>query len=182
MTEPIKIEPAANLTERYRIRLEKEAHVFAAAHFITFAGNICEPLHGHNYGVAVEIEAPLDENQYVIDFIAVRDELTAITQTLDHRMLLPTSHPLIEVTADEREVTARFGDKRWVFPRTDCVLLPLTNTTSELLARYIGLALRERLAARLPAQVVGSITRFLVEVDENHGQRGIWSLAADAVH
>jgi len=37
----------------YRVRLDKEQHVFSAAHFITFNGDVCERLHGHNYRVAV---------------------------------------------------------------------------------------------------------------------------------
>ena len=75
----------------YRVRLAKEHHVFSAAHFITFAGDVCERLHGHNYRVAVEVTGPLDKNQYVVDFIALRDELKVITDDLDHRVLLPAS-------------------------------------------------------------------------------------------
>src|SRR5436853_7096802 len=87
----------------YCVRLEKEQHVSSAAHVITFNGDVCERLHGHNYRVAVEVDGPLDQNQYVIDFIALRDELKAITDELDHRVLLPTGHPLIRVTAGDRE-------------------------------------------------------------------------------
>ena len=29
-------------------------------------------------------------------------------------------------------------DREWLFPRDDCVLLPIENTTAELLARYIA--------------------------------------------
>ena len=89
------------MSATYSIRLQKEHHVFSAAHFITFAGNICERLHGHNYRVEVEIFGPLDENQYVVDFIAARDELKKLTDELDHRVLLPDRHPLIKVTAGE---------------------------------------------------------------------------------
>ena len=60
-------------TERYRVRVTKDHLVFSAAHFITFNGNICERLHGHNWRVAVEVAGPLDENSYVFDFIALRD-------------------------------------------------------------------------------------------------------------
>ena len=81
------------MTANFSVRLAKEHHVFSAAHFITFAGNVCERLHGHNYRVKVEVFGPLDENHYVIDFIALRDELKKITDGLDHRMLLPTRAP-----------------------------------------------------------------------------------------
>ena len=155
----------------YRVRLDKECHVFSAAHFITFNGNVCERLHGHNYRVAALVEGPLDENQYVIDFIALRDELKAITDELDHHVLLPASHPLIRVTAGDKQVEVVFtpDDRRWIFPRGDCVILPVANTTAELLARYIGQKLSEAIRRRtgLPP------ARLEVAVDENHGQWGI---------
>ncbi len=62
----------------YRVSLEKEQLVFSAAHFITFAGNICERLHGHNYRVKCEVHGALDENEYVVDFIAFLLELYLI--------------------------------------------------------------------------------------------------------
>jgi 6-pyruvoyltetrahydropterin/6-carboxytetrahydropterin synthase len=156
----------------YRVRLEKEHHVFSAAHFITFNGDVCERLHGHNYRVAVEVTGPLDENQYVIDLIALRDELKALTDELDHHVLLPTTHPLIRVTASEQEVEAVFSPdgRRWIFPRGDCVLLPVSNTTAELLAAFLG----QRLLAAIEKRTGFRPTRTQVEVDENHGQWGIW--------
>lgn len=156
----------------YRVRLEKEHFTFCAAHFITYAGDICEPLHGHNYRVSAEMTGPLDENQYVVDFIAARDALAAITSALDHRVLLPESHPAIKVTSDDREVTAKFEDRRWVFPVGDCVVLPVANTTAELIANYIG----EQLLAALTGH--GFKPHSLeVAVDECQGQQGVcrWS-------
>jgi 6-pyruvoyltetrahydropterin/6-carboxytetrahydropterin synthase len=156
------------MPEIYRVRLDKEYHVFSAGHFITFAGDICERLHGHNYRVAVEVEGPLDENHYVIDFIALRDALKEITDELDHRMMLPTEHRAIRVQANDKEVEVTFDQRRWVFPRGDCVLLPVPNTTTELLARTIGLRLMDRLAS-----LTGSRPqRLRVAVDENNGQWG----------
>src|SRR5689334_9730703 len=136
------------MSETYRVRLTKDYLVFSAAHFITFNGNICERLHGHNYRVTAEVFGPLDENHYVIDFIALRDMLHAIVLGLDHHVLLPTGHPQIKVTADDTSVEAAFDERRWVFPRGDCVLLSVPNTTAEMLARHIGRRLLVELAAR----------------------------------
>ncbi len=160
------------MSESYLVRLQKEYHVFSAAHFITFAGNICEQLHGHNYRVWAEVEGALDENQYVIDFIALRDALKTITDSLDHHMLLPTSHPLIHVVAHEREVEVTFQERRWVFPREDCVLLPVPNTTAELIARHIGHLLLDELQRRVGCRP--QVVR--VGVDENHDQWGVCEL------
>lgn len=157
------------MPDSYRVRLTKDYLVFSAAHFITFNGNVCERLHGHNYRVTADVFGPLDENHYVIDFIALRDILHAIVLELDHHVLLPTDHPLIRVTADEKSVTAVFEDRGWVFPRGDCVLLPVPNTTAEQLARHIG----RRLLAELAARGLPKPERVSVEVDECEGQSAV---------
>lgn len=161
----------------YAIRLAKEAFTFSAAHFITYNGDVCEPLHGHNYRVTVEASAPLDENRYVIDFVATRDAIAAITAELDHRVLLPTEHPRIRVEQTDEgrpEVVARYEDRRWVFPADDCRLLPVANTTAEELARWIGERLLEALGER-----GASIRGLTVSVDECDGQVGVCRLLGD---
>ena len=157
------------MSETYRVRLTKDYLVFSAAHFITFNGNICERLHGHNYRVTAEVFGPLDENHYVIDFIALRDTLHAIVLELDHHVLLPTGHPTIRVTADERSVEAVFEERRWVFPRGDCVLLPVPNTTAEMLARHIG----QRLLAELANRGLAPPQQVSIEIDECEGQSAV---------
>jgi 6-pyruvoyltetrahydropterin/6-carboxytetrahydropterin synthase len=87
-------------------------------------------------------------------------------------MLLPTGHPLIHVEPSDESVEVTFRERRWVFPRGDCVLLPVANTTAELLARYLAIRLRDALAARTPAK----LHRIRVGVDENHGQWGVCDL------
>ena len=131
--------------ESWSVRVTKDTLVFSAAHFITFNRNVCERIHGHNWRVEAEIEGPLDENHYVFDFIALRDGLQALVHELDHRVLLPDRHSMIQVVIsdDEQEVTARFENRRWVFPREDCLILPIENTTAELIARWIGMLLIE---------------------------------------
>jgi 6-pyruvoyltetrahydropterin/6-carboxytetrahydropterin synthase len=151
---------------QYHVSVEKDELVFSAAHFITFNGNICERLHGHNYRVRAEAAGPLDENQYVFDFIALRDNLKVLTQELDHRVLLPTQHSTIRVSANDTEVTAQYEARRWVFPREDCILLPLVQTTAELLAKYLG----ERLLERLSFQKIPRPEILRISVDECYGQ------------
>lgn len=161
------------MAERFRVRLEKADMVFSAAHFITFNGNICERLHGHNYRVFAEVVGGLDENQYVVDFIALRDAMRGLVETLDHHVLLPTHHPMIRVVSRDGEIEAKFESgsetRRWVFPKGDCVLLPVENTTAELLAKYLGHRLQSDLEAR-----TGQRFALVVGVDENGGQWGIW--------
>jgi 6-pyruvoyltetrahydropterin/6-carboxytetrahydropterin synthase len=160
------------MAEQFKIRVTKDHLVFCAGHFITYEGSQCERLHGHNYRVAVEVEGRLDQNYYVFDFIALKQRTKAVTSELDHRMLLPTASRLIHVSPDAREVRVSFGERKWLFPLEDCVLLPIQNTTAESLARYIAGRLLDML--RNEHRFVPDVLR--VEVEENFGQSAMYEL------
>lgn len=154
--------------QMFSIEVEKEQLIFSAAHFITFGENICESIHGHNYRVRCRIEGPLNEHGYVADFIAVRDHLHELVRSLDHHVLLALNHPTIKVDdSSPQEVVVTFAERRWVFPRGDCALLPIRNTTAELLAAF----LTEKLAPTI-REIADSACTLEIGVDENEGQWG----------
>jgi len=159
------------MPERFTVRVTKDYLVFSSGHFISYEGDKCERLHGHNYRAAVEVEGALDENYYVFDFIALKARTKAITDELDHRMMLPTRNRVIMLEESSRSVRVRYKEREWVFPRDDCVLLPIENTTAELLARYIGERLREDL--RTAYRFVPEVLR--VEVEESFGQSATYA-------
>jgi 6-pyruvoyltetrahydropterin/6-carboxytetrahydropterin synthase len=154
------------MNKRFKVRVTKDHLVFCSGHFISYEGNKCERLHGHNYRTAVEVEGPLDQNFYVFDFIALKQMTRAITDELDHRMMLPTRNQLIKLHEQGRSVRVTYRDREWVFPREDCVLLPIENTTAELLAEYIAQRLLETF--RQQHQFEPGVLR--VEVEESFGQ------------
>lgn len=161
--------------ERFQVKLRKAVHVFCAGHFITLADDLCEAVHGHNWTVGVDVEAAPCPHGMVIDFIRLRDLLSAIVARLDHRMLLPERNPLLAVTTEpgptgRAETTVRFRDRRWIFPADECALLPVANTTAEWIARWIGLELLAALATA-GTPLTGTIR---VEVDECLGQSAVW--------
>ncbi len=163
------------MAERFKVRVTKDHLVFCSGHFISYEGDKCERLHGHNYRTAVEVEGDLDENCYVFDFIALKHLTKAITDELDHRMLLPTRSALIAVEPGAKSIHVRYRDREWLFPRDDCVLLPIENTTTESLARYIGQRLLEELRRQHGYQ-----PRVLrVEVEENIGQSATFECRPD---
>ena len=84
-------------SERYKVRVTKDYLVFCSGHFISYEGDKCERLHGHNYRAAIEIEGALDENFYVFDFILLKARAKLITDELDHRMMLPTKNRVIHL-------------------------------------------------------------------------------------
>ena len=65
------------------------------------------------------------------------------------------------------------GKPRYVFPRRDCALLPIPNTTVEMLAQL----LTDRLRAELEMMGARGLTAIEMEVEENFGQSAVYRLA-----
>jgi 6-pyruvoyltetrahydropterin/6-carboxytetrahydropterin synthase len=149
----------------FSVAITKEDLVFAAAHFITFAGHRCEKLHGHNYRASLFVEGGLEpDSWFVVDFSAVKQIMRRLTAELDHRVLLPRDNPKLAIAERNGSVHVAFaGEPRYVFPAADCVILPIPNTTVEMLAQYLA----GRVRAALGPVHLKTIT---VEVEENFGQ------------
>src|SRR5438094_10350920 len=96
------------MAERYKVRVTKDHLVFCSGHFISYEGDKCERLHGHNYRAAVEVEGELDENHYVFDFIALKQRTKPIIDSLDHYVMLPTKNALIDVEERGDSVRGRY--------------------------------------------------------------------------
>ena len=161
---------------KYTVRVSKDYLGFCSAHFIVFGSNVCERLHGHNYQVAAEIEDELKADHLVFDFIEFKQILEGITDSLDHRMLIPLNSDTLGVEVTEENVRITSDEKEWIIPRDDCVLLPIENTTAELLARWVSGQLSEKLEAKL-----GQLPRVLrVEVFESPGQSATIELSNEA--
>ena len=163
------------MPERFQVRVSKDYLVFCSGHFISYEGDKCERLHGHNYRAAIEVEGILDENYYVFDFIMLKNRARLITDELDHRMMLPTRNRVILLEESPSSIRVRYKDREWLFPRGDCVLLPIENTTAELLARYIGERLCDDL--RATCNYVPPVLR--VEVEESFGQSARYEWQSD---
>ena len=159
----------------FRVSVEKDYLVFASAHFITFEGHRCEGLHGHNYRARVTVEGALNEAVwFVFDFVELKRIMRILCDEIDHLVLLPTQSRRVQL-AEEGEVVrvSVDGQPRYVFPRRDCALLPIPNTTVEMIARLLA----ERLhAAIAPADAAG-LTAIEMEVEENFGQRAVYRVA-----
>lgn len=152
--------PESSSTDFYSVRIGKEYLSFSAAHFITFENGQCEAVHGHNYGVSVEVTGPLNDAGYVVDFLALRELVRSLLAEWDHRVLLPTKHPTMCVAECDSEVEVRYQGRRWVFPRDNCALLPIESTTAELLAKQL---------ARLIAEEMRALSAIRIEVSECDG-------------
>ena len=156
----------------FSVTVAKDYLVFSSAHFITFAGHRCEGLHGHNYRARVTLDGVLDEEAwFVFDFVILKQIMRRLCDEIDHKVLLPLENPKIQIGEQGESVTVAYeGKPRYVFPRSDCALLPIPNTTVEMLAEL----LTTRLRAELETIGARGLTAIEMEVEENFGQSAIY--------
>ena len=158
----------------FRVSVNKDYLVFASAHFITFAGHRCEGLHGHNYRARITVEGALDTgNWFVFDFVELKRIMRALCDEIDHLVLLPLQSDRVAVTEEgDRVLVSVDGAPRYVFPRRDCALLPVPNTTVEMIAKMLA----ERALAQLRDARATGLTAIELEVEENFGQAAVYRL------
>jgi 6-pyruvoyltetrahydropterin/6-carboxytetrahydropterin synthase len=159
------------MSRRFSIEVDKDYFNFASAHFLLFANGSREPLHGHNYQVSVTVEGDLDRAGVILNFITFKPLIKQICDDLDHRTLIQSDSSHLKIQRNGKEVRVFYKDQRIILPRRDIILLPLVNTSTELLAEYLAEQIRRKIRAQFPAAQVHLIE---VGVEESRGQRGVF--------
>ena len=137
---------------------------FSSAHLLP-GHKKCSVLHGHTYVIHAKFYGEKDKQDFVIDFSIVKSSLRKIADRLDHKILIPKTNTYFEIA--DKEIQVAFDDKKYVFPKKDCVLLPMNSVTAENLAEFILEELLKEMD--LPKNV----KKLEIGVDEGFGQ-GVW--------
>lgn len=163
------------VADGFKVSVSKEYLSFSSAHFITLAGHQCESLHGHNYRVGVVVEGAVDpECAFVVDFAVLKRILRPYVQAVDHKVLLPTGNTKMQLRPEgDRMVVNYLGGERFVFPLSNCALLPVSNTTAEMVAEYLAHRVREDLRR----EGLAHLDAIEIEVEESPGQSGYYRLS-----
>jgi 6-pyruvoyltetrahydropterin/6-carboxytetrahydropterin synthase len=151
-----------------QVTVAKESLRFSAAHFLTLPGHVCERLHGHNYRVAVTVDGPVDPSTgFVVDFAVLKRVVQAVIEPLDHRVLVPSANPSLRTREADGQMVVDYGRPGWlVVPAAHACLLPVAQTTAELLAEWMA----AKVWTVLRAEGGSGLTRLLLELEESAGQ------------
>ncbi len=159
------------MTPTYAIRLAKQDFKFSVAHFTIFGPARAEPLHGHNYRLALEVVGDaVDELGLLADCDRLKRAARAACAALDDKVLLPEASSFLAVGrsgvakgGQAGTLAVRFADREYRFPEDEVLLLPLANVTMELLARWAW----ERIAKVARG---GAVQSLMIEIEETPGQ------------
>lgn len=158
----------------FKVSVSKDYLVFSSAHFITFRGHQCETLHGHNYRVGVTVEGSVDdETMFVVDFSILKKCVRKLVDEIDHKVLLPLKNPKLAFRdAGAQRHVDYFGAHTYTFPVVDCAMMPIENTTAEMIAQYFARRTREELLG----MGIGNLTAIEMEVEESFGQAATYRM------
>ncbi|MDR0911236.1 MAG: 6-pyruvoyl tetrahydropterin synthase family protein [Methanobrevibacter sp.] len=160
---------------------------FSSAHIIP-GHPFCGYIHGHSYFVDVEIEGEKSGDfNFVVDFKDVKNSARAVCKSLDHRLLIPIFNKFFnfkdinpedlsldyfnENFNDLNSIKFSVKDKKYSIPKTDCVLLPLAETSAEALSIYFT----EIILNDLNTKGYKNIKSISVGVNEGIGQGAIYT-------
>jgi 6-pyruvoyltetrahydropterin/6-carboxytetrahydropterin synthase len=123
-----------------KVKVSRIGESFSATHFLPWHEK-CSHLHGHNWDVDVTIEGSLSFNGIVVDFSQIKSLLSNILKELDHKILIPMKNKNIVVANNDNSIAVSAkrvcGDLEVIGVLEEFAMLPIENTTAEILAEYI---------------------------------------------
>lgn len=138
------------------IRLEREAQKFSAAHMTIFVDGSKEALHGHNYQVSVRLSTgphafsrtSKKVMSEMLPFALLKKEIKSICDSLDEKILLPETSPLLKTIPSGRKENVDFTvcGAFYSLPKSEVIWLPVPTISCETLSEtFLG-----ELLARIP--------------------------------
>lgn len=148
------------------LHLAKENMKFSSAHFLVFDENRAERLHGHNYRVRAAIYLPwihFSEQAYGVDFSLLKKIIKDHLDQWDEHILLPAARKDMKIQEKGKGLELLFRDREYLFPKDEVVLLPIQNTSVEMLSELLCESLGKAFA---PLGIRG----LKIQVEETLGQ------------
>ncbi|MES9971994.1 MAG: 6-carboxytetrahydropterin synthase [Candidatus Thiodiazotropha sp.] len=141
---------------------------FNSAHFITF-NNSCENLHGHNFHVRIQAYGDNNDDAFVIDFVHLNRLAAEVCLSLHDKILLPGTSSEVTIVEGDSQMEVSSYDKTFSLPAVNCLILPVPNTTAEMLAWHIMECLVPKLAASSSLTHVETLEVAVEEADRQWG-------------
>lgn len=132
----------------FQVHLSKERFKFSSSHFTLFSEEKAETLHGHNYQVEVllDFKKISPEAGLAAEFHSLKACLDETLTRLDEKVLVPSLSPFLDIGESDSNIEIKFHNKFYSFPKEDCLVLEVVNTSSECLSQWLFEELKEDMA------------------------------------
>lgn len=109
----------------------------------------------------------------VFDFLNIKPLVREVCDSLDHKLLLPGENPLVKFYESGLNLEYQTPDGSFFsFPKSDVLVLPLSNISAERLAIYIA----KELSFKIHKKHNFKFSELEVEVEETPGQSATYCL------
>lgn len=136
-------------------------------------------MHGHNYTVGVRLvgSRKIANDGYVVDFGNIKKVTRKICKGLNEHFLVPTLSDVMDISVSEengyKSVRLSCQDGSYfIFPQSDCAMLPIVHATTEELGIYLWSRILEALSSQY--LIDRGIHTMEVTVNEAVGQEAIF--------
>ena len=171
----------------FEVHVQKEDFKFAASHFVAFKG-YRERIHGHNYRVGVRLLGErIQSDGYLLDFGDVKKAVRKLCKSWNEHFICPMNSDVLKIDEfslgeEEGNVHMRLiceDNSVFVFPKSDCLLLPITHATTEEMSVYIWVKVLEMLEDNSVYLSSRGIKTMEITVQEAVGQESVFRCDVD---
>ena len=147
------------------VELKKQRFKFSSTHFTIFSEDRAERLHGHNYQVAVNIKFKVinPDTGISVEFSELKAMIQKLCDFLDEKILIPSTSPYLSIGEAGENIEIKFGEKFYSFPKEDCEILSIPNSSSECLAQWFYTELKDSMKEL-------SVKGYMITIEETSGQ------------
>ncbi|CAG9336339.1 unnamed protein product [Blepharisma stoltei] len=138
---------------------------FSSSHYISD----CELLHGHEYHLSISLEWCGPCNFLPINKDYIRTLLLEICSSFDKKIMIPEHSKEFPFEDLDGHFRVNFRSIHFEFPKRNCIVLPISNTTCEELSKYINSLILEKLSLGFKCSI--SIQNLKVSLSELYQQQ-----------
>lgn len=163
----------------FEVHVQKEDFKFNASHFVAFRG-YRERIHGHNYKVGVRlIGERIQHDGYLLDFGDVKKAVRKLCKSWNEYFICPLLSDVIRIEevdlsgVPHMQLTCE-DNSLFVFPKSDCLCLPISHATTEEMSVYIWWKVRDMLKDNDVDLSKRGIRTMEITVQEAVGQESVF--------
>eukprot|EP00927_Polykrikos_kofoidii_P043574 TRINITY_DN37648_c0_g1_i1.p1 TRINITY_DN37648_c0_g1~~TRINITY_DN37648_c0_g1_i1.p1 ORF type:complete len:253 (+),score=25.59 TRINITY_DN37648_c0_g1_i1:58-816(+) len=135
------------------VDIHSDQIMFSSSHFVAQHG-FRERLHGHNYLAGIGLSAPRNAgNLKDVNWDFLKDSLKRSCAELNDRFIVPILSEVMKIRVNPIDEDLRIiceDGARFSIPLMDCILLPITKSTCDEIARYLHGVVASELALHAP--------------------------------
>ncbi len=161
-------------SQKFSIKIKKEALKFSSAHMTVYADGSKERLHGHDYQVELEIDFEDASLKSMIPFSVLKSTINELCGKWDEKFLLAKNCVFYkEIERSSTQLRFKLCEKEYSIPVDEIEELECDNISAESLSLLFANAFYKSTEALLKKH---RVSRFRIFINEGPGQGASYTI------